>query len=181
MVSGDSPNPLHQLKKIYFLLKEKNLLIPAAARSSPSMQPLVSWPRAGASGAGAVLVLSAQPVWCELYDMNDLKKRKKRDTVGRSGLDRGLTSGARTVTILQVEYGGGGRIQYSILFIFSLFYESSNLEYVHIHVIYRVNQAEYGIRILVAASQEYVNTYSTCRVTMPVWEARMLTVHRRGG
>ena len=28
-----------------------------------------------------------------------------------------------------------------------------------------VNQAEYGIRILVAASQEYVTTYSTCRVS----------------
>jgi len=35
---------------------------------------------------------------------------------------------------------------------------------VHIHVIYTVHQAEYGIRFLVAASQEYVNTYSTCRV-----------------
>jgi len=53
----------------------------------------------------------------------------------------------------------GGRKQYGILFIFSLFYEYSNLEYVHIHVIYRVAQAEYGIRIL----KEYVNTYSTCR------------------
>jgi len=34
--------------------------------------------------------------------------------------------------------------------------------------IYRVNQAEYGIRILMAVPQavpqEYVNTYSTCRV-----------------
>jgi len=30
------------------------------------------------------------------------------------------------------------------------------------HVVYRVNQAEYGIRILVDASQEDVNTYSTC-------------------
>jgi len=53
-----------------------------------------------------------------------------------------------------------GRTKYSILFIFSLFYEYSTLEYAHIHVIYRVDQAEYGIRILVAASQEYVNTYS---------------------
>jgi len=34
---------------------------------------------------------------------------------------------------------------------------------VHIHVAYRVNQAEYGIRIFVAASQEYVNIYSTRR------------------
>jgi len=64
---------------------------------------------------------------------------------------------------LHVEYAGG-RIEYSILFIFSLFYEYSNLEYVHIHVIYRVGQAEYGIGILLAVSQEYVDTYSTRRV-----------------
>ena len=44
-----------------------------------------------------------------------------------------------------------GRIKYSLLFIFSLFYEYSNLEYVHIHVIYRVKQAEYVIHILLAA------------------------------
>jgi len=36
-----------------------------------------------------------------------------------------------------------------------------NLEYVHIHVIYRANQADYVIYIRVAASQEYVKTYST--------------------
>ena len=30
-------------------------------------------------------------------------------------------------------------------------------------MVYRVHQAEYGIHILVAASQEYVNTYSTRR------------------
>ena len=64
---------------------------------------------------------------------------------------------------LHVEYAGGGRMKYGILFIFRLFYEYSDPEYVHIHVIYRVNQAEYGIHILVAASQEYVNTYSTRR------------------
>ena len=52
---------------------------------------------------------------------------------------------------LHVEYAGGRK--YGILFIFRLFYEYSNLEYVHIPVTYRVNQAEYGIRILVAASQ----------------------------
>jgi len=40
-----------------------------------------------------------------------------------------------------------------------------NLEYVRIPVIYRLNQAEYGIHILVAASQEYVNTYSTRKST----------------
>jgi len=50
-----------------------------------------------------------------------------------------------------------------ILFRFGLFYECSNLEYVDIRVIYRVHQAESGIRILVAASHEYVNTDSTRR------------------
>jgi len=37
------------------------------------------------------------------------------------------------------------------------------LEYVRIHVIYGVNQAEYRIHILVVAPQEYVNLYSTRR------------------
>jgi len=54
---------------------------------------------------------------------------------------------------LHVEYAEG-RIQYGIRFRISRFYECSNLEYVHIRVLYRVNQAEYGIRIRVAASQE---------------------------
>jgi len=43
-------------------------------------------------------------------------------------------------------------------------HEYSNLEYVRIYVIYRATQAEYIIRILVAASQGYVNTFSTRRV-----------------
>jgi len=38
---------------------------------------------------------------------------------------------------LHVEYAGWG-IKYGILFIVSLFYEYSDLEYVHFHVIYRV-------------------------------------------
>jgi len=58
----------------------------------------------------------------------------------------------------------GGGVKYGILFLSSLFYEYSNLEYVHMHVIYQVHQAEYGIRFLVAASHEYVNTYSTRRL-----------------
>jgi len=53
------------------------------------------------------------------------------------------------------------RIKYTILFIFSSFYEYSNLEYEHVPVYYRVHQAEYVIRFLLAASNEYVNTYST--------------------
>jgi len=48
---------------------------------------------------------------------------------------------------------------------FSLLYEYSNLEYVRIYVIYRGTQAEYVIRIRMAASQEYVNTYSTRRLS----------------
>jgi len=55
---------------------------------------------------------------------------------------------------LHVEYVAG-RIKYGILFISSLCYEYSSLEYVHTHVIYRVDQAEFVIRILVAASQKY--------------------------
>ena len=57
---------------------------------------------------------------------------------------------------LHAEYSGGG-VQYGVLFIFSPFYEYSSLEYEHIHIIYKVNQAEYVIRISVAASQKYVN------------------------
>jgi len=47
---------------------------------------------------------------------------------------------------------------------FDLFCESINREYVRIYVIYRVNQSKYVIRIRMAASQEYANTYSTRRV-----------------
>ena len=61
---------------------------------------------------------------------------------------------------LHVEYAGG-RIKYGILFIFGLFYEYSALEYVCIHVISMVNQAEYGLHIRVVVPQEYVNIYST--------------------
>ena len=64
---------------------------------------------------------------------------------------------------LHVEYVEHGK-EYGILFKFSLFCEYIYLEYVRIHVIYRVNQAEYGIHILVVAPQEYVNIYSTRRV-----------------
>jgi len=56
-------------------------------------------------------------------------------------------------------------MQYGILFIFGLCYEYGNLEYVRIHVISRVNQAEYGIHIRVIAPQEYVNIYSMRRTT----------------
>ena len=42
-------------------------MLPAAAGSSPSMQPLVCWPRAGAFGARGILLPCAQLLWCELY------------------------------------------------------------------------------------------------------------------
>ena len=64
---------------------------------------------------------------------------------------------------LRVEYAER-RIQCGILFIVSLFYEYIPLEYVRVRVIYRVYQAGYGIRILVAVSQEHVNAYSTPRL-----------------
>ena len=49
---------------------------------------------------------------------------------------------------------GEEKIRYSC--ILTLYYEYSNLEYVHVHVVFRANQAEYGIRIRMVASQEYV-------------------------
>jgi len=64
---------------------------------------------------------------------------------------------------LHVEYAER-RKKYRILFMCGPLYEYSNLEYERIYVIYRVTQAEYDTRILMAASQEYVNTYSTRRV-----------------
>jgi len=67
------------------------------------------------------------------------------------------------VANLHVEYAER-RIQLGVRFTFSLFGQYSNPEYVHIHVICRVNRAEYVIRILVAVPQEYVNTCSTLRV-----------------
>jgi len=47
-------------------------------------------------------------------------------------------------------------MKYGVRFIFGLFCEFSNLEPVWLPVMVRVHQAEYGIHILVAASQEYL-------------------------
>ena len=52
-----------------------------------------------------------------------------------------------------------------------------HLEYVRIYVIYRVNQAEHVIHILVVAPQEYVNIYSTRRVIGHV--ALRMHAHKR--
>jgi len=64
---------------------------------------------------------------------------------------------------LHVEYAERGK-EYGILFISSLFYEYIHLDYVRIHVIYRVIQAEYVLLILVIAPQDYVNINSTRRL-----------------
>jgi len=69
-----------------------------------------------------------------------------------------------TVTNLHVEYEERGT-EHGILFIFSLLCEYIHLEYVRIHVIYRVYQAEFVIHILAVAPHEYVNLDSTRRVT----------------
>jgi len=63
---------------------------------------------------------------------------------------------------LPVEYAERGKA-YGILFIFSLSCEYIHLEYIRIHVIYRANQAEYAMHILVVAPQECLNIYSTRR------------------
>jgi len=65
-----------------------------------------------------------------------------------------------------VEYVERGK-EHGILFMFSLLCEYIHLEYERIHVIYRVNQTEYLVRILVVAPQEYVNIYSTRRLRNP--------------
>jgi len=64
---------------------------------------------------------------------------------------------------LHVEYAERDK-EYGILFRLSQFCEYIHLEYVRIHVIYRVNPAEYVIHMLMVASQEYVNIYSTRRL-----------------
>jgi len=58
-----------------------------------------------------------------------------------------------------------------------MFYEYINLECVHIHAICRVNPAEYGIRIRVAESQEYVNTCSTRMLNK--WGVKSLVFNER--
>ena len=42
-----------------------------------------------------------------------------------------------------------------------------DLEHVCIHVIYRASQAEYGVRVVVVAPQEYVNRANIERVAEP--------------
>ena len=74
-----------------------------------------------------------------------------------------LTRRGAWVTTLHVEYAERRR-KYGIIFIFSPLYEYSNLDYVRVPVIHRVHQAESVIHMRVAASQEYVNVYSTRRV-----------------
>ena len=56
---------------------------------------------------------------------------------------------------LHVEYAERENV-YGILFRCSLFCEYVHLEYICIHVIYRVHRVEYVIHILVVSPQEYV-------------------------
>ena len=72
-----------------------------------------------------------------------------------------------SITDLHVEYAERGN-EYGILFIFSLFCDYTRLEYVRIHAICRVHQAEYVIHILVVAPQGYVKIDSTRRVVSTV-------------
>ena len=53
----------------------------------------------------------------------------------------------------------------SVRALFLCFCEYTHLEHVRIHVMYRASQEEYAIRTPMAAPQEYVNTYSTRRVS----------------
>jgi len=76
------------------------------------------------------------------------------------------------VVVLHVEYAGPG-IEYGILFRFSLYCEYIHLDFVRIHVIYRVHQAEYVIHIRVVAPQEYVDIDSTLRVVVCASEAKL--------
>ena len=43
---------------------------------SPSMQPLVFWPHAGAWGAGVIFPPCAQLLWCRVVCMKNLQKKK---------------------------------------------------------------------------------------------------------
>jgi len=79
---------------------------------------------------------------------------------------------------LHVEYAEW-RINYGSLFILGLLCEYINLGYVRVPVIYRVNQAEYVIHIRVAASQEYVNIYSTRRNHTHVSNATTLSLYHK--
>ena len=63
---------------------------------------------------------------------------------------------------LHVEYAER-RQKDRILLMLILFYEYINLEYVRIYVINRITEAEYVIHMFMAASQEYVKTYSIRR------------------
>jgi len=69
---------------------------------------------------------------------------------------------------------------YGIQFKFGLFCEYSHLECVRIHVISRVNQAEYGIHVCVVAPQKYVNIHSTRRILTSNLEPRVVSQSIKG-
>ena len=53
--------------------REKNLSIPAASGSSPSMPLLVFWPLLAPRRRHCFLALRSVLLWCELYDMRENK------------------------------------------------------------------------------------------------------------
>jgi len=106
---------------------------------------------------------------CEHSQKQSIKRSAQSHTLARRSH---IPAPPQRAAHLHVEYADRGT-EYGILFIVSLLYEYSNLEYVDIYVIYRVNQAENGIHVLMAASQEYVNTYSTRRAANPASSAHI--------
>jgi len=108
-------------------------------------------------------------IYCEREALRPLAWRHRgRFGYNGGGGTAGTHTDRRTPTVerlqtLHVEYAER-RKKYRILIMFGLLYDYRHLEYELIYAIYRVAQAEYGIHIRMAASQEYVNTYSTRRL-----------------
>jgi len=90
------------------------------------------------------------------------RKSSIRPTLHTTG-DSGFA--IKRFSVLHVEYAIR-RINDGIIFTSSLFYKYSSLESVRVPIQCRVHQAEYVIHILVAVSQVYVNTFSTCRFSV---------------
>jgi len=63
---------------------------------------------------------------------------------------KGWKSSSTTIPTLHIEYAERGN-EHGILVKFCTFSECTRLEYVRVHVIYRVNQAEYVIHVRVVA------------------------------
>jgi len=112
---------------------------------------------------GIQILVAASQEYVNSYSIRSVSEQRASSSGGSSSFPGGGGVRDGGWSGLHVEYAERGK-EYDILFIFSLFCE---YEYVRIHAIHKVNQAEYGIHILVAASQEYVNSYSTSRPNLP--------------